>query len=117
MYLKIMISISLVALMVALLVAANPGYRVFVQFLVSASAVLIVVHTVRAEPEYFWAGAFGGIAFLFNPIFPVALPAPSFLVLDLTCMAMLLLYYRAHKAKARMSIASITSHGSGSRAL
>lgn len=117
MYLKIMIYLSLAALTIALLVAANPSYRVLLQFLVSASAVLIVVHAVRAKPEYFWAAAFCGVALLFNPIFPIVLPGLGFFLLDLACMAMFLLYYRVHKAKPRLSIASITSTGPGSRAL
>jgi hypothetical protein len=117
MYLKIMIYISLAALTIALLVATDPSYRVLLQFLVSASAILIVVHAVRAKPEYFWAGVFCSIAILFNPVFPIVLPGPGFFLLDLACMAMFLLYYRVHKAKPQMSIASITNTGPGSRAL
>lgn len=42
MYLKIMISISLVALAVALFMTSNANYRVFLQFLICASTALIV---------------------------------------------------------------------------
>jgi uncharacterized protein DUF6804 len=117
MYLKVMISISLAALTVALFLTGNPGYRVILQFLISTSAVLIVVHAVRAEAEYLWAGVFCGVALLFNPIVPVVMPGRGFFLLDLVCVAVFLLYYRVHKAKPRMSIASITRNGPGARAL
>lgn len=117
MYLKIMIFVSLAALATALFVAANPNYRVLVQFLVSATAALIVLHTVQGDPEYFWAGAFCGVALLFNPIVPVALPGSGVVLLDLVGLALFLLYYRVHKTKPLMSIASITKIGPGSRAL
>lgn len=117
MYLKTMISISLAALTFALIAAPNPDFRVFLQFLISASAALIVLHTVRGETEYLWAGMFLAVVLLFNPIIPVALPSRGVFLLDLACAGLFLLYYRIHRAKPRMSIASITSDGPGSRAL
>ena len=119
MYLKIMISISLAALAVALFMTSSANYRVFLQFLVCASAALIVWNAVRAETQYLWASVFCGVAVLFNPILPVALPGRVFFLLDLICMALFLVYYRAYKAQPRVSLGlvSVTDRSPGARAL
>lgn len=119
MYLKIMISISLVALAVALFMTSNANYRVFLQFLICASAALIVWNAVRAEVQYLWAVMFCGIAVVFNPIVPFALPGRVFFFLDLLCMALFLVYYRAYEAKPRLSMAlvSVMDRKLGPRAL
>jgi hypothetical protein len=109
MYLKIMISLSLVALAVALFVTPNASYQVFLQFLVCASAALIVWKVVRDKAQYLWAVAFCGIAIVFNPIVPLALPGRVFFVLDLLCVALFLVYARAYKAKPRWSMASVSA--------
>ena len=109
MYLKIMISLSLIALAVAVFVTRNASYRVFLQFLVCASAALIAWDALRERPRYLWAGAFCAIAILFNPILPLALPSRAFFVLDLLCMALFLVYARAYKAKPRWSMASVSA--------
>ncbi len=117
MYPKTMISISVAALAIGLFMTSNPDYRILLQFLVCASAVLIVLHSVRAQAEYLWAGAFCCVAFVFNPIVPVALPSRGLSLLDLACMALFLVYYRVCKAKPRVSTASIAGHSPGPRAL
>lgn len=116
MYLKIMICVSTAALAVALFVTSNASYRVFLQFLVSASAALIVLQAVRAEAQYLWAGAFCVVAVLFNPILPIALPSRVFFLADLTCMALLLVYYSAYKTKPRPYMASVTDRRPGAEA-
>jgi hypothetical protein len=107
MYLKIMIAISLAALGLALLVPANEQYKVLLQFLVCASAALIVSHALRAKPDYLWAGTFGSVAVLFNPIIPVPLPSRALFTLELACMVLFLAYYSAFKMKPRKSMVSI----------
>jgi hypothetical protein len=62
MYLRIMISLSLVVLAVALFVTPNASYQVFLQLLVCAAAALIVWNAVRDQVQYLWAVAFCGIA-------------------------------------------------------
>jgi hypothetical protein len=116
MYVKIMICVSTAALAVALFMTSNVSYRIFLQFLVSASAALIVLHAVRADAQYLWAGVFCAVAVLFNPILPIALPSRLFFLADLTCMALFLVYYSAYKAKPRLSMASVTDRGPGSEA-
>ena len=107
MYLKIMITISLVALCLALFLPVNVQYKVLLQFLVCASAALIVVHALRARPEYLWAGIFFAVAGLFNPIIPVALPGRALFPLELVCILLFCAYYLVCKTKPRTAMVSI----------
>jgi hypothetical protein len=107
MYLKIMITISLAALSLALFLPENAQYKVLLQFLVCGSGTLIVVHALRAKPEYFWAGTFSSIAILFNPIIPVALPGRALFSVEVACIVLFLVYYSVCKIKPRMSMVSI----------
>jgi hypothetical protein len=109
MYLKIMIFVSLAALAVALFMTSHANYRVFLQFLVSASAALIVWNAVRGEAQYSWAAAFCGIAIVFNPIVPLPLSGRVFFFLDLFSIALFLVYYRAYESKPRLSLASVSA--------
>ncbi len=117
MYLKIMISVSIAALGVALLLTSNPGFRVLLEFLVCASAVLVVLHSVRAEAQYLWAATFCGVAVAFNPIVPIALPSRVFLLLDVISVALFVAYYRAYKAKPRLAMSSVTDRSPQPRTL
>jgi hypothetical protein len=110
-YLKIMITISLAALSLALFLPANAQYKILLQFMVCASATLIVAHALCAKPEYFWAGTFFGIAALFNPIIPVALPGRALFSLELACIALFSAYYSVCKTKPRTSLVSIAERG------
>jgi Family of unknown function (DUF6804) len=118
MYLKITISVSFAALAVALFMTSNADYRMFLQFLVCTSAALIVWNAVRAETQHLWASVFCGVAILFNPILPVALPGRVFFFLDLLCMALFLVYYRRYPGKPQLSMAltSVTDRRLGPRA-
>lgn len=109
MYLKIMISLSLVALSVALFVTPNASYQVFLQFLVCGTAALIAWKAVRDQAQRRWALAFCAIAIVFNPIVPLALPGRMFFVLDLLCTALFLVYARTYKAEPRWSMASVSA--------
>jgi Family of unknown function (DUF6804) len=107
MYLKIMISFTIAVLGLGLLLTSNPTFRVLLEFLVCASAVLVVLHSVRAEAQYLWAATFCGVAVAFNPIFPIALPSRVFFLLDTISIATFVLYSRAYKAKPRLAMTSV----------
>ena len=107
MYLKIMIAISFAALCLALFLPANEQYKVPLQFLVCASAAVIVLHALSAKPDYLWAGTFGSIAVLFNLTIPVPLASRALLTLELACMVFFLTYFTVFKMKPRTSMVSI----------
>lgn len=113
MYLKIMIIVAIATLGVALFATANQSYRVLMQFLVCASAALVVWHAIRGRTEYFWAGTFCAIAILFNPIFPFAVPGRVFILLDLICMTLFAVYYSAYKTKSSLAMPSLIDRTPG----
>ena len=115
MYLKIMIIVATATLGVALFATSNASYRVLMEFLVFASAALIVLHALRGRTEYFWAGTFCAIAVLFNPVFPFALPSRVFILLDLICMALFFVYYNAYQTKPPLAMSSVTDRTPGAR--
>lgn len=115
MYLKIMIIVAAATLGVALFATSNESYRVLMQFLVCASATLMVWHAIRGKAEYFWAGTFCAIAVLFNPIFPFAVPGRVFILLDLISMALFFVYYNACKSKSSLATLSVIDHTPGAR--
>lgn len=110
MYLKIALIVSTATLGVALFAASSENYRVLMQFLVCASAALMVYHAMRGRAEYFWIGTFCVIAVLFNPLFPFALPGRVFILLDLICMALFFVYYGFNKSKPALAMSSVIDH-------
>ena len=115
MYLKTMIAVSVAMLALGLFMKPNPDYRILLQFSICASAVLIVLHSLSAKAEYFWAGAFCCVALLFNPIVPVVFPRRELFSLDIACITLFLVYYRVCRVKPRVS--SIADNSPRPRAL
>ena len=110
MYLKTMIVVSVAALAIGVFMKSSPDYRMLLQFSICASAVLIVLHSLRAKAEYFWAGAFCCVALLFNPIVPVVSPGRELFALDSACMTLFLLYFRVCKVKPPVAMTSIADN-------
>jgi hypothetical protein len=117
MYLKTMIAVSVAILAIGLFMKPDSDYSVLLQFSICASAVLIVLHSLRAKAEYFWAGAFCCVALLFNPIVPVVPPGGEPFWLDIACITLFLVYYRVYRVKPRVSLASIADNSPRPRAL
>ena len=116
MYIKIMSVLSVVALGFALW-TVNANFRVLLQFVVCAAAMLIMLHALRAQPQYSWAAAFSGLVILFNPIWPIAFPHSVFLSVDLTGICLFILYVTLHKAKLQPAVTSITDRSPQVRSL
>jgi hypothetical protein len=113
MYLKIVLIVSTATLGVALFVTSSETYRVLMQFLVSASATLVVFHAMRGRADYFWAGTFCVIAVLFNPVFPFLLPGRLFVPLDLMCMVLFFGYCISYKSKPALAMPSFIDRTPG----
>ena len=109
MYIKIMSSLSVIVLGFAPW-TVNTNFQVLLQFVVCAAAMLIMLHALRAQPQYSWAAAFSGLAVLFNPIWPIAFPRSVFLSFDLTAIFLFIFYIALHKAKLQPGVTSITDH-------
>jgi hypothetical protein len=113
MFLKIVLIVSSATLGVALFATSNENYRVLMQFLVCASATLMVFHAMRGRAEYFWAGTFCVIAVLFNPVFPFTLPGRIFILLDLVCIVLFFAYYSSYKSKPLLALPSVIDRAPG----
>jgi hypothetical protein len=113
MFLKIVLIVSTATMAVALFATSSENYRVLMQFLVSASATLMVFHAMRGRVEYLWAGTFFVVAVLFNPVFPFAPPRLIFILLDLVCMVLFFVYYSSYKSKPALAMLSVIDRTSG----
>lgn len=116
MYIKIMSVLSVVALGFALW-TVNANVQVLVQFVVCAAAMLMLLHALRAQPQYSWAAAFSGLVILFNPIWPIAFPHSLSLFVDLTGICLFIFYVTLHKAKLQPAVTSITDRSQHLRSL
>lgn len=116
MYIKIMSVLSVVALGFALW-TVNANFQVLLQFVVCAAAILIMLHALRAQPQYSWAAAFSGLVILFNPIWPIAFPHSVFLFVDLTGIFLFIFYVTLHKAKLQPAVTSIKDRSPQLRSL
>jgi len=110
--------IAAVALPGAVVLRSATGNETLLQFLVSASAVVVMVLAGLAG-RYVIAGAFTMIAVLFNPVAPVALVSQQFLWMSMSSLAMVGIGLTALKIymKPRLSMPSITDRTPGSEAL
>ena len=108
---------SVVALTVAVFWwHSSLNVRVLVQFIVCAAAGLVFVQAMGASKRL-WAAGFLGIALLFNPIVPVALPRGIFLWLDMVCLTMFLFSVALLKTGQRPSMVSIADSGRRNQSL
>ncbi len=118
MHTKVMRWVAAVALSGAVLLRPSTGDEALLQFVVSASAVLVMVQAGLAG-RYVVAAAFTLVAVLFNPVVPVALVSQSFLWMYLSSLAMAGIFLTALKIRMRprLSMASITVRTPGSESL
>lgn len=105
---KTMKWVAIAALLGAVVWRSSASYEILLQFAVCAGAILVVFQAGVAE-KYFWAAVFIAIAVLFNPIAPVALSSRTFLLLDLSCLAMFLVSLTALKTETACQGSSISA--------
>jgi len=77
--------VCIAALLLAVIWRSSANYRILLEFMVCAGAVLIVLRACHTG-KYPWAAGFIAIAVLFNPVVPIALPRPMLVWVDLVCL-------------------------------
>ena len=82
MNLKWVAVISGVLLLLAMPTGWPYGYYVLLRWIITGSA-LILAYGFYESKIIHWALVFGGIAFLFNPIFPIYLDKQTWVIIDL----------------------------------
>jgi hypothetical protein len=93
-----------------------PGYTTFLQFVVSAAAVAVLVQAAGIG-RYVWMSVFIVAAFLFNPVLPVGLSAQIFLIVSTLTLVLFFLSLQLLHSNPRLSIVSITDRMPGSESL
>ena len=91
-------------------------YRTFLQFVVSAAAVAVLVQAAHMR-QYLWMSLFGVAACLFNPVSPIGFSDQIFIVLNTLTVLLFFFSLQLLKPKPRLSIASITDRMPGSESL
>jgi hypothetical protein len=105
---KIMKWVSITMLLLAVLRFPVAGHPVLLEIVVCVSGLLIVAQAVRVG-RYSWAIGFLAIAFLFNPLIPIARAARDVLWVDGIGLAAFLAAAIAFKARPALTVLSITS--------
>lgn len=113
MFAKAMKSVSIVAMLLSLLwcffgrdqawSVQVGGYLEVLVLLVWATAVLVAVQAVFTH-AYLWAVGFVAIAVLFNPIDPLTLSRPTFLILDSICIFVFVLSMAVLRAGGKRNL-------------
>jgi hypothetical protein len=91
-------------------------YQTFLQFVVSAAAVAVLVQAAYMR-QYLWMSLFGVAACLFNPVLPIGFSDQISIVLSSLTLLLFFFSLQLLKPKPRLSIASITDRMPGSESL
>jgi hypothetical protein len=116
MHTKIMTWLAVAALLAAAIWSPSAGFRILLEFVVCAGAIVTIQQAANSS-NYLAGAGFAIIALLFNPLVPLPFSRGMFLWLDVFCMAAFLTSLVAFKTQPRLSIASITDRTPGSESL
>jgi hypothetical protein len=112
----IMKIVSIASLLTAVLWSGSHDYRALLSFVITVSAVAVIVQASRAGKRS-WVIVFTIIATFLNPALTGSLPRHLYLWIDLTCAAVFIASLIMLKSKPLLSIASITDRTPGSESL
>jgi hypothetical protein len=113
---RIMKCVAIVALLGAIMWPPQGGFQLFVQFAVTAAAILVVIQSFKVGRPGL-AIVFIAVAALFNPLVPPALSRAAFLGIATASIGLFALALLTFRAQPRLSIASITDRTPGSESL
>ena len=83
-----------------------PNLRSYLDFVVAAGAVFVLVQASNLH-KYLWAAAFVAIVCLFNPVRPIEFSFGTMVALQIMTAAVFAVSLQTLKTKHRLSIASI----------
>jgi uncharacterized protein DUF6804 len=107
---------AMVALGVGFFSGPFPGYATFLQFVVSAASVAVLIQAASLR-RYMWMSVFIVAACLFNPVLPVSYTTQIFTILSTLTLVLFFLSLQLLHSKPRLSMASITDRMPGSESL
>lgn len=103
----IMKYVAIATLLAGLFWRFVPNSRTYLDFVVTAGAVFVLVQAVNLR-KHWWVVGFGLITFLFNPIRPITLSFGTTVVLQILTAAVFAVSLQLLKTSPRLTIASIT---------
>lgn len=84
-----------------------PGARTYLDLLVAAGALFVLVQAISLR-KYWWVAGFGAITLLFNPIRPLEFSFGTMVALQIFTAAVFAVSLQLLKTSPRLTIASIT---------
>ena len=93
-----------------------PNLRSYLDFVVAAGAVFVLVQAVHLH-KYWWVAVFFAVVCLFNPIRPVAFSFATLMILQIMTAAVFAVSLQMLKTRPRLTIASITEANPKSESL
>jgi hypothetical protein len=112
----IMKYVAIATLLAGLFWQFVPNARTYLDFLIAAGAVFVVVQAISLR-KYWWVAGFGAITFLFNPIRPLEFSFRTTVALQILTAAVFAVSLQLLKTSPRMTIASITETNPGTESL
>lgn len=103
----IMKYVAITTLLAGLFWKFMPNARTYLDFVVAAGAVFVLVQALNLR-KYWWVAGFGVVILLFNPIRPIELSFGTTVVLQILTAAVFAVSLQLLKTRPRLTIASIT---------
>ena len=113
---NIMKWIAILALLVGIIWPSSVDYRVVLQFVVCAAAILALVEA-QGVRKYLVMVIFIAVACLFNPVLPVSLPSNVSMPVSIATMLLFAVAIRRSWSAPGLSLASITDRTPGRESL
>jgi Family of unknown function (DUF6804) len=103
----IMKYVAIATLLAGLFWRFVPNARTYLDFLVAAGAVFVLVQAIRLH-KYWWVAGFSAVILLFNPIRHLEFSFGTTVVLQILTAAVFAVSLQLLKTSPRLTIASIT---------
>jgi hypothetical protein len=98
--------VAIVMLLVGLFWQLTPSPRSYLNFVIAAAAVFVLVQAVNLR-TYGWVAAFAAIVCLFNPVVPLGISFKAMMILQIMTAAVFAVSLQLLKTVPRLTIASI----------
>jgi len=97
---------AIVTLLVGMFWQLTPSPRSYLNFVIAAAAVFVLVQAVNLR-KYGWVAAFVAIVCLFNPIVPLGFSFKAMMILQIMTVAVFAVSLQLLKTAPKLTIASI----------
>lgn len=99
--------VAISALLASMFWQVAPNLRSYLDFVVAAGAVFVLVQAVTLR-KYWWTAAFAVVLCLFNPLRPVTFSFGTLMTLQIMTAAVFAVSLQMVRTRPRLTVASIT---------